>query len=599
MQIQQPNAGRKGVMDVTARRKQSFLHGALILTAATVIVKIIGAIFKIPLTLVLGGEGAAHFYTAYDIFNPISAIAIAGLPIAVSKLVSESVAGGRFRDVRRIRKISLCLFLATGTVGFAVTLIFARPFAALVGNPNGAVPVMAIAPAVLFLCLMSSYRGYYEGLRNMYPTAVSQITEACAKLILGYSLSLWVLKLGLEDYTKTGTVFGVVVQSLEQAKTAVLPFAAAGGILGVTLSTLCGFVYLLIRHIGKGDGITSAELTAAPAPRASGELLKSLIRIGIPVCLGALVVSLTSTIDLASVMNRLTTAVSKNPELVMGMYAGVLPQDMTLERLPAFLFGTYKGLPMTIFNLVPAITTAFGISVLPAVSAAWVRSNTEELKKNVESALRVTSLVAIPAGCGLMALAGPVLTLLYNFKGDGLASEVAISTPILSFMGISVIFVAITSPVNAILQAIGRADLPVKFLLVGGLIKLAVNYFLVAIPSVNILGAPVGTLLCYLFIVIASMIAVSRQTHMVPNLLSVFIKPIIAGVFCGASAWGSYGLLVRACDARVSTLISIAIAAILYVIVLFLIRGISLDDILMLPNGEKIAKVLEKHGLIG
>ncbi len=586
-------------MCVTARRKQSFLHGALILTAATIIVKVIGAVFKIPLTLVLGGEGAAHFYTAYDIFNPIAAIAIAGLPVAVSKLVSESVASGRFRDVRRIRKISLCLFLATGTAGFLITFFFARPFAALVGNPDGAYPVMAIAPAVLFLCLMSSYRGYYEGLRNMYPTAISQVVEAGAKLIMGYALSLWVMHLGLQDFQKTGMVFGIAVKTTAQAQTAVLPFAAAGGILGVTLSTVFGFIYLLITHIRKGDGITAGELAASPTPQPSGELLRRLIRIGIPVCLGAMVVSLTATIDLASVMNRLTAAAAKNPSVMLNMYAGMLPRDMTLERLPAFLFGTYKGLPMTVFHLVPAITTAFGISVLPAVSAAWARGNTAELKRNVESALRVTSLVAIPAGFGMTALAGPVLTLLYNFKGDGLASEVAISTPILSFMGVSVIFVAITSPVNAILQAIGRADLPVKFLFAGGLIKLATNYILVAVPSINILGAPVGTLLCYLFIVIASIIAVSKQTHVTPNMVSVFVKPVVAGAFCGFSAWAAYRLLLRVCDARISTVLSILIAMGIYVLVLILIRGVSIDDILMLPNGEKVVKVLEKHGIIG
>ncbi|MFA9380899.1 MAG: polysaccharide biosynthesis C-terminal domain-containing protein [Acetanaerobacterium sp.] len=582
-----------------ARRKQSFLHGALILTVATVLVKVIGAVFKIPLTLVLGAEGSAHFYTAYDIFNPVAAIAIAGLPVAVSKLVSENAAHGRFRDVRRIRRLSLSLFTITGTLGFAVTFFFARPFASLVGNPSGFVPILAIAPAVLFLCLMSSYRGYYEGLRNMYPTAVSQVVEAMAKLIMGYGLSLWVMKIGLDGFERTGSVFGVPAGSLAAAQTVVLPFAAAGGILGVTLSTVFGFLYLLVRHLRHGDGITKAELATSPSARPKKALLGGLVRIAVPVCLGSLVVSLTATIDLASVMNRLSAAVARDSQTMLTMYAGMIPADMTLARLPAFLFGTYKGLPMTIFHLVPAITTAFGISVLPAVSSAWARRDSAELKRNVESALRVTALVAVPAGLGMTALAGPILSLLYNFSGNGLVGEVAISTPILTLMGVSVIFVAIASPINAILQAVGRADLPVKYMLIGGALKLATNYVLVAIPSVNIMGAPVGTFLCYLFIAVASIISVCKKTHTALDLVSVFLKPLIAGAICAGAAYASYGLLTRVWDTRICTILSIAVAGVVYLFTLFLVRGISKDDLLMLPGGEKIAKVLESHGIIG
>ncbi len=581
------------------RRNQSFLHGALILTMATVLVKIIGAVFKIPLTMVLGAEGAAHFYTAYDIFNPISAIAIAGLPVAVSKMISESVAQGRYRDVRRIRRLSLLLFLITGTIGFLVSFVFAKPFAALVGNPAGEYAIMAIAPAVLFLCIMSSYRGYYEGLRNMYPTAISQVVEALAKLVLGLGLAFWVEKLGLESYEKTGRVFFVAVNTLEEAKTAVLPFAAMGAVLGVTLSTLFGCLYLSITHARHGDGLTKEELAYSPNARSRKELVKGLIRVAIPVCIGALVVSLTATIDLASVMNRLSIAVQNDAQTILTQYRGMLPDDMTLERLPAYLFGTYKGLPITIFHLVPSITTAFGVSVLPAVSAAWARRDSSGIKRNVESSLRVTSLIAMPSGLGMMALAGPILSLLYNFSGNGMAGEVAISTPLLSFMGISVVFVAIASPVNAILQAVGRADLPVKFMSIGALLKLAANYLLVAVPKINIMGAPVGTFLCYLFIVVASVVAVCKCTGTILDFKSVFLKPLFAGLMCAGAAYASNGLLLIRLDSRLSTVISILIAGLVYVIVLILIRGISADDVRMLPGGEKIAKVLENNRIIG
>lgn len=582
-----------------ARQKQSFLHGALILTAAAVVVKIIGALFKIPLTLVLGAEGSAHFYTAYDIFNPISSIAIAGLPIAVSKLVSEYAARGQYRDVKRIRRLSTLLFCITGTVGFAVTFVFAGPFARLVGNPSGQLPIMAIAPAVLSLCLMSAYRGYYEGLRNMYPTAVSQVVEAVVKLLFGYGLSLLVMNAGLEEFRTKSSVFGHAVRSAAEAHTAVLPYAAAGAIAGVMLSTVFGLVYLMLRRLLKGDGVTKQEIAQSPPARPAKALIKSLIRVAVPVCLGSMVVSLTATIDLASIMNRLSVAVENDLPTVMAMFSGMIPDEITAERLPSFLFGTYKGLPMTIFHLVPAITTAFGISALPAVSSAWARRDTADLARNAQSALRVTALVSIPAGLGMSALAGPILTLLYNFSGDGLAGEVQISTPILALMGIGVIFVALASPLGAVLQAIGRADLPVKFMLAGGVLKLTSNYLLVAIPSVNIMGAPVGTLLCYLFIAVASVAAVCRLTGISLDFVSVFLKPLAAGAICAAGAYASYGLLARFVDSRLSTVLAIACAGLIYLFALFLMKAINAQDVRMLPGGEKIAKVLENHGIIG
>lgn len=576
------------------------MHGALILTAAAVIVKIIGALFKIPLTIILGGEGSAHFYTAYDIFNPVSAIAVAGLPVAVSKLIAESVALGRYRDVKKTGKIALLLFCVTGGLGFLTTLIFAKPFAALVGNPSGAYAVMAISPAVLFLCLMSAYRGYFEGLRNMYPTALSQITEAVFKLIAGYGIAVLVINKGMAEFEKAGTVFGTACQTAEQAKAVVLPWGAAGAVLGVTVSTACGFCFLALTRL-KSGGIAKKDLEASPNAKSSKEIIKSLVKTAVPVCLGALAVSLTSTIDLASIMNRLNAAVQNGCGEITASYGGALPSDITPDRLPAFLFGTYKGLPLTIFHLVPAITTALGVSVLPAAAEAWAKRNMTELKISMESALRVTLLAALPAGIGMTALSAPILNLLYNFGGKGsLNAEIAVSTPLLAFMGVSVVFVAVTAPVNAMLQAIGRADLPVKFMAVGGLLKLCANWVLVSIPSVNIMGAPAGTILCYAYIAAAGITSLVRHTGLKLRLSAVFFKPLFASLCCGGAAAAANGFLERAkLHSSLAAVISMAFGAVIYAFILFLVKGIDKDDILMLPNGEKIAKTLEKHGIIG
>lgn len=575
--------------------KQSFLHGALILAAATMVVKLIGALFKIPLTILIGGEGMGYFTTAYGLYNPIVALAVAGLPVAVSKVVAQNAAAGRFRDVRRIFSLSKLFLTAAGLVGLVVMLLGSGLFVRLSGNPGALWSVIAIAPALFFSCIMAAYRGYYEGLRNMVPTGASQVLEALVKLVLGLGLSYAAIVYGNESYRRTGMVFGLYAQNEQAAGEIILQLAAAAAVAGVMLSTCFGMLFLILRYKIGGDGVGKEELRRSPPPQGRRTLLKELIAIAVPVCLGSLVTNLTSVIDLFSVMNRLGAALAAAPKTVLSMYEGMIPAGVDLSGLPNYLWGCYQGLAVTIFNLVPSITVTFGISALPAVTTAWTRRNKRETQKNIESVLRITALAALPAGLGLTALAGPILSLLFGTRPQ----EVLVAAPLLRTMGVAVIFVAIASPVYSVLQAVGRADLPVKFMLIGAALKLTTNFFLVAVPSVNIQGAPVGTILCYAFIVLASLISLRRLTGISLRLLGVFGKPLLSGVACALAAWAGYGLLAKVLPTKLATLAAVVAGGIVYLIFLLVTRTLQKDDLLMLPKGEKIVKALEKRGFIG
>ena len=576
------------------RRKQSFLHGAIILAAATVIVKIIGAIFKIPLLNLIGEDGMGYFNTAYTIFNPIYTLSIAGFPIAIAKLVAERAAKKRFRDVRRIMQTSALVFFVTGIVGMLILLIGARPLTVIIKNPNAYLAVMVMAPTVFFGCIMSIYRGYYEGLRNMYPTAVSQVIEALGKLIFGYSLSYIIVKIGVGQFESTGVVFGQPAENLNAAYSVVLPYAAAGAIGGVTISTLLGMLYIYISHRIRGDGITREELRASPVPENSNIILKRLIFIAIPVCLSALMVSITSMIDLVTVMNRLGSAMNKDLDTFMGMYKDIISQNKPLVEVPNFLYGIYSGAAMTLFNIIPSITTTFGVSALPAVTSSWTAKDKAGTKRNVESVLRITSLVAFPAGFGMVALAQPIVNMLWSAK----PATVALAPSLLQVLGFSAILCALSTPIYSVMQAVGKMYLPVKIMLGGGAIKLVINWILVGIPSVNIHGAPIGSLSCYVFIAAASVYNLIKITRVVPDFKSVFLKPMVAAACCGFSAWGSYYLLSKISTGKIMVLVAIGLAAVVYGVVLLLIKGISKDDLAMLPKGEKIAQILEKKGFI-
>ena len=576
------------------RQIQSFLEGALILVLATVIVKIIGAIFKIPIGNLLEEVGFSYFSIAYLIFQPLYSLAMAGLPVAVARMVAEQATLGNYKEVKKILRISTAAFTVTGGVASIIMLASAKVYSEkIVETPAAFLSIICLAPAVFFCCMMSSRRGYYEGLRNMYPTAISQVIEAMAKLVFGLFLAWLVISVGNKQFEETKTVFGTVCNSTKEAKAIIYPFSSAAAILGITLSTAIGAIYLHLRHAIKGDGITEEMLASSPPARSNRKILSSLIMIAFPVSMGALSTTITSFIDSTSVLNRLNYVMNIDPQTITSMYEGIADKA---TDIPNFINGAYN-YAISVFNLVPTITTAFAISALPSVTSAWTLGDKELTKKSVESVLRITSLVAFPAGIGMSVLAQPILTLLY--PGNERALGVQIAASALTILGIAVIFVALLAPINSMLQAVGKAHIPAILMLGGGTIKVVTNFILVSIPSVNIKGAPVGTLLCYIFLFLASMFFLCKRIKSVPAIKTTFLKPFLAAAVCGIAAIGSYKLLVMAISPKLSTAISIIFAAIIYAICLLIFRALSKDDIIMLPKGKKLVKILEKHGWIG
>ncbi|MEE1280228.1 MAG: polysaccharide biosynthesis C-terminal domain-containing protein, partial [Oscillospiraceae bacterium] len=401
--------------------------------------------------------------------------------------------------VRKILRVSTAAFTVTGGLASIIMLLSAKLYSdKIVETPAAFLSIICLAPAVFFCCMMSSRRGYYEGLKNMYPTAISQMIEAVAKLLFGLVFAWLVIYIGTSQFETDKTVFGTFCETETEAMSIIYPFASAAAILGVTLSTMIGAVYLHIRYRIKGDSITEEQLLTSPPARGNKDILRSLCAVAIPVSLGTLATTLTSFIDSSSILNRLNHAMEIESQTIISMYPGI---GEKATDIPDFIYGAYC-YAISIFNLVPTITTTFAISALPAVTAAWTLQDSAQTKKSVESVLRITSLVAFPAGIGISVLAKPILKLLYPSAERALGVDIA--APALALLGIGVIFVALLTPINSMLQAVGRADIPVKLMLVGGTIKIITNFVLVDVPSINVKGAPVGTILCYVFLFLAS-----------------------------------------------------------------------------------------------
>ena len=532
---------------MATEKKQSFLGGAAVLAFGIVAVKIIGAVFKIPLRNILGEGGSADFSNAYNIYATMLTISTAGLPVALSKLVSEAYARGRTRQARRTFHISLLVFLVLGLLSFALMWWGNEFLAGLLNNPRAAYGIRTLAPAVVCVGCLSAFRGYAQGRQYMTPTAVSQILEALCKLIFGLALSMWLLKIGQPDY-----------------------IAAAGAIGGVTIGTILSLVYMALDYLRHRPEVQSGERCAS-----GRAILRRLLALAIPITIASSMVSVITLIDTSLVQGRLQSAL-----------------QYTLDETRA-LYGNYSAC-MDLYNLPSSLMVALTASVIPAVSAAITQRNTRQTARIVRSSFRVTALLAFPMGLGLWALSGPIFRLFYP-RYDG-----ALGGQLLSTLGIASIFVCLMLITNSILQSYGRVNIPIVTMLIGGVVKIALNYNLVAVPSINIHGAPIGTLVCFALTAVLNLIAVARITDFRLNYPGYFLRPLLASLAMALTARGVYALCARFLLTEESSrmlLLACVGAAILAAVVVYgalvlALRCIRREDLELLPKGDKLARLL-------
>ena len=522
-------------------QKQSFISGAAVLALAVAVTKVLGAIYKIPLGNLLDKEGMAHFYVAYNIYSLLLILSTAGLPLALSRLVSRAHALGQENQKRRVLGVALTIFLGIGLVFGGAMFLFPQKLAEAMHDTLAAPAIRALAPSVLCVCLISAIRGYTQGQGNMKPTALSQIIESGSKLVVGLTLAFLLLRAGRPSHE-----------------------AAAGAIAGVTvgsaLSLLVLALYLLRRRRARGTDI----------PQSRGQIARDLLRIGVPVTIGAGSMSAITLLDQMLVMSTLQNKLGLSEAAAVALYG-------------EYTFG------MTLFNLPSSFIYPVTISLIPAIGAALACGERENARTQTETAFRVTALLALPAGTGLSVLAGPILNLLY----PAVPETVAAAAYHLSVLGIACIFVCLMVMTGGVLQAYGHEYIPVLSLLAGGAVKVAANYLLVADPEVGIRGAAVGTLCCYVLITLMNLIAIHRLIPRRPDYFAVFFRPVLATACMAVVARGSWSLLDRLTDgSRLAVPAAVLLAAAVYGAAVLALGAVRRQDLLALPKGEKIADFL-------
>ncbi len=466
--------------------RRSFLSGVSVLTLSAMVVKVIGLLYRIPLLDRLGTEGMGYFNTAYELYALFCVLSTAGLPVAMSVLISGYTAEGREADARRVFRVALGVFLVIGTLGTGLLWGLSAPFAALLGNEDAAACMRAIAPTVFLICLSSAFRGHFQGHRNMVPTAISQVMEAAGKLFLGL-------------------LFAAVARARGEA----LPTVAAYAVLGLTVGTALSVVYLAIskRVTDRRSSSTLPQDTPTASRRAT---LRALAATAIPVTVSAGVIGLSKCIDLALILHRLQA---------LGYTSAAANAA----------YGCYSTLAVPVFNILPTLSTSVALSAVPALAAARERGEAgrADLRRTATSALRLTLLFAIPAALGLAAFAEDILSLLFA----GQPAAVAEAAPWLALLGLSVPAACLVTVTGGMLQAAGYATRPVLSMLAGVAVKTVICYSLLGLPSVGMLAASISSLACDTVIVAANLLFLCRHAPaMLPSgrdCLGIFGLPTV------------------------------------------------------------------------
>lgn len=520
--------------------------GVLILTPATLLSKLIGLFYKVPLLRIVGVEGMAYFLSAYHIYSLLFVLAAAGLPTALSILVARLVAKGERGSISFLFGVATALFLVLGTAGFLLLWRFSEEIANALSMRDAALSLAAISPALLFAALVGAVRGLFQGHGNMLPTAVSEVVEACGKL-----------------------VFGVLFASRAAQSGAPVPVISAAAVFGITvgmaLSALVLLVWLFLARQRLFDGHVRGSLRGA---------LGELVRVALPITVGALVTSLVSLVDTALISSRLQ-ALGYAPPVANALYS------------------TYGNLAVPLYNLVPALLSPVMLSLTPVLSAAFATKERGAAERAFSSGLRLIGLVALPASLGLAAFAEPILRLIYGGE-----EAVAVAAPLLAVLAPAVLLAAFVSLFSAALQAAGHPAVPFFAMLLGGGVKLGAELLLLLFPSVHIFAAPISTIFCN-FAALAVLLGVllSHLPHLCP------VRELMPAFFAALAAIAAglciYTGLLAALGDTVLIMPAVLVATVpIYVIFALVFRAFYKEDLQSLPFGERLLPILEKKHLL-
>jgi stage V sporulation protein B len=537
--------------------KGTLIKGAATLGAAGLVVKVLGAVFRIPLVNWIGDIGMANYNPAYYIYNFFLVLATAGIPIAISKMVSERIAVGHYGEAHKVYRISFALMGAIGVASFIILFVFAPQISNLVNNPQAALAMRAIAPCLIFVPTMAALRGYFQGMQNMRPTAVSQIVEQFFRVVVGLSLAYVFFNLA------GGSGFAANYDAYERG--------AAGAAFGATAGSIGGLIIIILVYgMSKKSIHFRIRHSHDEAYEPSGQILKRIMIIAVPITIGAAIMPITNLVDVTIVIGRLQEA-GFGYEAAKGLY------------------GQLGGFVGSLVYLPQVLIYAVAISLVPLISAAHRIGDTRAVRENVSLGIRLACIIGFPCAAGLMALSEPIMLLIYPAQAESAIS----AAHILFTMSIGIFFLSASQTSTGVLQGVGKQAIPVRNLMIGIACKIVITWTLTGIPSVNIQGAAIGTVVAFAVAAILNYFAVRKYTGAEIGVIKTFGRPFIAAAIMGLASKGVYELLRLWIDSNtIPALIAVLVGVVLYGVMILLTKTISKEEVVKLPKGDKLLKVV-------
>ena len=525
--------------------KKSFIRGAAILGIAGLICKIIGALFRIPLRNMMGVAGMTYYSTVYPYYSTLLVVSSAGLPTAISKLVSERVTLGDHAGAKRVFRESLLLLTGIGLVTTAL-MFFGADFLAKITNcPGSEKSFRALAPALLVVSVMCAYRGYLQGLQQMAGTALSQLAEQVGKL----TFSLLLVRLWLPR--------GYDV-------------AAMGALLGITLSEVLALFVIGLFYLKNGRQMPKVH---AASRDAGGSTLRAILSIAVPVTVGASIMPLTGIVD---------TLLIKNIMLDTGF----------TREYADMCFAIFRTDVATIINMPAVLTVALAMSLVPAISEACARKDRRATQRVTTMGLKLALIVGLPCAVGLFVVGGEVIDFLYSVT----AEELAIGTALMKTSAIGVAFLSLVQTMTGCIQGYGKPVVPVINLAIGAVVKVVVMVVLMYNPAINIQGASISTVACYAVAGILDTVYLLRATKLRISLWDVIGKPVVAAAGMGIAVLFAGTFLQAHLPQTVATLGSVGVGVVVYAALALILRVFNAEDLTLVPDGVRIRRLIGRKG---
>ena len=564
------------------KNKKSFIKGAAILGAAGLIVKIIGAFYRIPLTNILqrgGYDGMVYYATAYPYYSWLLVISSAGFPTAISKLVSERVAVGDKKGATAVFKTAFRLLCIIGVITTALLFLGSGLIAKLADVPAANLSLMALAPSLFFVSIMCAYRGYLQGMQMMTGTALSQITEQVGKLIASYTLAILFVKL----YPGRPELW------------------AMGTLIGISISEVLGLIVIWLIYKKSRRQLPSYKLEdMVISKKTFRNVGLSLLTIAVPITLGASIMPITGIADTIFIKRLLQ--------------AGYLARGFSNEVVSGMAetgFVSLRSYVTPLITMPAVLTLALSMSLVPAIAPMRAARDRRGIRKVGTTGLKLAMLIGAPCAVGLFLIGAPVMALLYTkvrastdyWAIKGFIPQILAMAPgkevsvytlaggIMQISAIGVLFLSLVQTLTGVIQGIGKQNVPVMFLLAGGIVKVVSMVVLMKFTKLGILGAAISTVLCYVVAGIGDTAYVIGHADIKLDWIDVFVKPLGSALVMGVFVYLVYNLVYKMGHPTAAVFAALFAGVAVYAACLWIVKAFNKDDLSFMPARRKLAKI--------